>query len=201
MAIVRSAGSSSSLGNVSTVGAAVGKVLTATTVSGGIPTGHGYRGLDELIDTTPVAPADFGLVVPQGSRAYAATTGQTITAGAYPVYLDLNTVDYNDSSGLFTIDLTANKITVLSGGLYLASWEVSYTESTGGLREAYLAKNGGDALTSAGATVSGLAYRMTPLRLAANDYVQVICYVEGTNATLITNAAFRCGLALHRIGL
>lgn len=156
--------------------------------------------LTTLVDTTPITPTDLGLVAPQGARVYADTTAQTITNGAYPVYLDLNTVEYNENSGLFTVDLTLNKLTVLSGGLYMVSWDVGFADSAA-LREAYIAKNGGNAILAAAAGVGGQAGRTAPIRLAANDYLQVICYVEGSDVALVTNAPHRSGLGLYRIGL
>lgn len=176
---------------------AVGQLVA---VSDDSPLSFALTGLDELIDTTPLTAADFGLAVPQGVRAYANATGQTITNAAYPVYLDLNSVEFNDNVALFTVDLATNRITVNEGGLFLASWDVNYVNSND-LREAYLTRNGGGAISAAAAGAGGLAYRTYPVRLAAGDYVQVICYVEGGDVALITNAAFRCGLALHRIGL
>lgn len=156
--------------------------------------------LPDLIDTTPITAADFGLAVPEGVRAYANATGQVVTAGAYPVYLDLNALEFNENTSLFTVDLAGNRVTVNEAGLFMASWDVNYSDSAG-LREAYLTKNGGNAISAAAAGAGGLTYRSYPLRLAPGDYVQVICYVEGANQTLITNAPFRCGLALHRLGL
>lgn len=144
--------------------------------------------------------ADFGLIVPHGVRAYANSTSQVITNGAYPVYLDLNALEYNENPDFYDVDFTGNRITVAEGGQYLISWDVSFVNSSA-LREAYIAKNGGNAILSAAAGAGGQAGRTAPIRLAADDYVQIICYVEGSDIALFTNAPHRCGLALHRIAL
>lgn len=187
----------SELTDVSTTGATVGQIPSVDGVS---PLHMSFVNIDELVDTTPVTAADFGLAQVKGARAYGSSTGQTITSGAYPVYLDLNTVEFNDDPTLFSVDLTGDRLVALEGGVFLVSWDVNYSDASG-LREAYISKNGGNALSAAAAGAGGLTYRSYPMRLAADDYVQVICYVEGADVPLITNAPFRCGLALTRIGL
>lgn len=161
------------------------------------------RSLTDLVDTTPITAADFGLAVPARCRVYANATGQTVATGAYPVYLDVNALDYNDDTALFTPDLTNNKITVLAGGLFLVSWEVEYIAATSGVRDSYLTKNGGNALRAAGYVSANdvRAYRSAPIRLAANDYVQIITYVEGATVSIRSTSSFMSGFELIRIGL
>lgn len=157
------------------------------------------RDLATLVDSTAVTPADLGLVAASGVRAVS-TAGQSVGNGAYPVYLDLTATDFNDDGNLYAVDTTNNKITVSASGLYVANWGAGFTPTANTTQETYLTKNGGNALTAAAAGNTGQANGTFLLRLLANDYVQLICYVEGAAITLST-AGYRNWLSLHRIGL
>lgn len=153
----------------------------------------------DQLDTTPLTPADLGLVTPAAVRAVSGA-GQSVGNGTYPVYLDLTATDFNDDGTLFTVDVTNNKVTVASSGLYVASWGVGFTPTASTTQETYLTKNGGNALAAASAGNTGQANGSWPIRLLAGDYMQVICFVQGAAITLAT-ATYRNWLALHRIGL
>ncbi len=186
--------------NTDTTGAAIGQVVAVTEVG---PLVFETVGLDDLIDTTPIVAADFGLVAPKGCRVYANATGQTVTSGSYPTYLNVNATEYNDDVGLFTVDHATDRITVNANGLYLISWEVEYIAATSGIRDAYLTKNGGNALRAAGgvAATDLRAYRSCPLRLVTGDYIKIITYVEGATVSIRSTDPFQSGFELVRIGL
>lgn len=149
---------------------------------------------DDPTSAADTPPPAFGV------RAYADNTSQSVSSGSYdPV--DLNTTEYNERPSLYTVDLTANTVTVAEGGLYLATFEGQFTGGSAGLRVIALEVNATQ-VNEASATGTTLGVnKTTSLRLDAGDAVRLMAYVDGgAGVDLETSSPWNVGLALVRLG-
>lgn len=128
---------------------------------------------------------------------------QTITAGTVTA-VACNTLDYNDDTTFFTPNTSTNRITVLQAGKYLGHWSCRVKAATSGQRYSSLCVNGTAGVRAETGTTSGVLHTQsaaTPLKLAANDYVQ-LCFFCDTAASVDIDAttAFHTWFSLMYVG-
>lgn len=148
------------------------------------------------LDSTPIAITG---VAGKGMRVYANATGQTYTNFELsPV--DVNATDFNDDTSLYTVDLTANTVTVAAGGLFLVKAQVkSAVAGTTSQRFTSLYVNGVLVRESGLFTDGGTAICLDVLRLSASDYVTMYFYTD-TACSLVTDHIYCTGLTIAMIG-
>lgn len=140
-------------------------------------------------------------------RCYASGTSQSIADDTAAV-VNLTNTDVNDSTALFTPNLTTDRITVNTAGPYLINFEVLWQPGASGYRSAFVTKNGGNPIREAGnygvtgnwdgCSGSGV------VRLDPGDYIQLNAYQYNGNANAVsldTSATHFCGLTITRLGI
>jgi hypothetical protein len=124
---------------------------------------------------------------------------QTVTAGAITA-VACNTLDRNDDTTFYTPNTTTNRITVLQPGNYIAYWACRLKAATSGQRYTSIAVNGTSGTRAEVGRTTGELHTQSssaPLRLAANDFVQLCLFVD-TAASVDVDAttAFHTWFAL-----
>lgn len=158
------------------------------------------------VNTTPVTAEDVGAAPAQaaGVRLYALSTNQALT-NLNATQINLTNIEYNDDTSFYTVDLTANTITVLRAGLYLAGWSVKFAGGSAGQRYSSVSVNGSIVREAgskiADATAAASARGSDSIRLAAGAVVDLRAYVDGGAGVTVAGAfLYETGLSLAFLG-
>lgn len=140
------------------------------------------------IDSTPLAVTG---VAGKAVRAYALNTSQTFASSAITA-VHLNTLDFNDDTNLYGVNLTTGVATIKASGLYLVNYAVKYSGGAAGERSAVLRWNGSSYVRESQGweTTTNTSSRggTAILRLSANDTLELTIWVSGGTAVNIVDS-------------
>lgn len=135
----------------------------------------------------------------QSAAARSGGVPQPLTANV-DADIDMTTTAYNDDTGVFTVNLPSNSITVLTAGIVIFTWEVSFlaVSTAGQERYIYLNKGSAEVKSDDVYTVANRYLRssMTGIaKAAANDVFKLLVW-QDTAATISSTDPTETGLTL-----
>lgn len=154
--------------------------------------------VDDATNTITIAAPMVGATC----RITASSTGQTLAADDIRI-VDLDDATRNDDPTVFTVELADDRIKVLQAGSYVVHWALRLAAATSGSRYSSVAVNGKyNTVAEVGRTTGELHTQSSssPIRLAANDYVNLCAYVDGASVGVESSQPFHTWLAIVRVG-